>query len=64
MNSSRKNPNYSINIVNKIKPFNQVELIEHLNYMYLNEHQFKIYTSWFKGIKDRGFKSDFSAKKD
>ena len=61
MNSSRKKPDHCINILNKIKPFKQVESIENVNYMYLNENYNKRHNSWFKGSRDRGFKSDFAA---
>ena len=52
MNSSRKNPDHSINIVSKIKPFKQVKSIENVNYMYLKEHHIIRHTSWFKGSRD------------
>ena len=61
MNSSRKNPYHSINIVNKIKPFKQFESIQNVSYMYLTEHQIKLNNSWFKGSRDRSFKSDITA---
>ena len=61
MNSSRKKPDHYINILNKIKPFKQVESIENVNFIYLKEYHITRHTSWFKGSRDRVFKSDFAA---
>ena len=58
------NKNYtndSKEIVDKIKPFKHSESIEKLSYLYPNGHRITHQMRWFKGSRDRGFKSDLAA---
>tara|TARA_Y100001968_G_C18956240_1_gene525513 strand:- start:104 stop:289 length:186 start_codon:yes stop_codon:yes gene_type:complete len=48
-------------IVNEIKSVNPLENIENLNYLYSNAHRTRTNIRWFKGSRDRGFKSDIAA---
>ena len=48
-------------IVNEIKPLKQSESIEKLSYLYPNGHRITHQMRWFKGSRDRGFKSDLAA---
>ena len=51
----------SKDIDNEIKPTIQRENIENLNYLYPNGHRITHQMRWFKGSRDRGFKSDITA---
>ena len=51
----------SKDIDNEIKPTIQRENIENLNYLYPNGHRITHQMRWFKGSRDRGFKSDIAA---
>ena len=48
-------------IINGLKPFKQIEVVENLNHLSSNAHCIKHQIRWFKGSRDRGVKSDIAA---
>ncbi len=61
MESNQNNNDNSKEIMKKTKPIMQSNNIENLNYLYPNGHRITHQMRWFKGSRDRGFKSDIAA---
>ena len=61
MKINQNNINDSKEIINGLKALNQSENTENLNYFHPNIHRIKHQIRWFKGSRDRGFKSDKAA---
>ena len=61
MKLNHKNTDNSKEIINGLKSLNQSENPENLNYFHPNIHRIKHQIRWFKGSRDRGFKSDKAA---
>ena len=58
MELSQNNNDNSQDIANENEKFIN---IENLNYLYPNGHRMTHQLRWFKGSRDRGFKSDLAA---
>ena len=58
MESNQNNTDNSQEIVNRNE---KVVSIEKLNYLYPHGHRMTHQMRWFKGSRDRGFKSDIAA---
>ena len=58
MESNQNNTDNSQEIVNRNE---KVVSIEKRNYLYPNGHRMTHQMRWFKGSRDRGFKSDIAA---
>mgnify|MGYP001420975390 CR=1 FL=1 len=58
MEFNQNNNDESKQILNQIKP---IENIENLKYLYPNGHRATNQMKWFKGSRDRCFKSDIAA---
>ena len=52
---------YLKDIANEIKPTIESKNYENLHYLYPNGHRITHQMRWFKGSRDRGFKSDITA---
>ena len=61
MKLNQNNTDYSKEIINGLKPFKQIEVVENLNNLYSSAHCIKHQIRWFKGSRDRGLKSDIAA---
>ena len=48
-------------IINGLKPLKKNEIYENVNYLYPNVHRITKQIRWFKGSRDRGFKSNMAA---
>ena len=63
MKSNQNNSDSSKGIVNNIKPIQQIETIGNLNYLSPNVHHLANQVRWFKGSRNRGFKSNIAVSK-
>ena len=61
MQSNQNNVDDPKEIINGLKPIKQIEDFENVNYLHPNFHGMKHKIRWFKGSRDRGFKSDLAA---
>ena len=61
MEFNRNNFDSFKEMVNEIKAFKERENLEKLNYLYPNASRLTHQIRWFKGSRDRGFKSDKAA---
>ena len=61
MKLNQNNTDDSKEIINGLKPLKQSEVVKNLNHLYSNVHSIEKQIRWFKGSRDRGFKSDIAA---
>ena len=61
MKINQNNIDGSKKTINGLKAIKQSENSENLNYFYSNIHPIKHQIRWFKGSRDRGFKSNMAA---
>tara|TARA_Y100001968_G_C18833688_1_gene470285 strand:+ start:178 stop:363 length:186 start_codon:yes stop_codon:yes gene_type:complete len=61
MEFNQNNNDHSKEIMSKNKPIMQDNNIENLNYLYPNGHRITHQMRWYKGCRDKVFKSNIAA---